>query len=91
MTSPVSERLHDAMRLRSSYKTAFSGDSGQIVLRDLMRRGFIARSPIVAGDRDQTMANIGMQRMVQSIMRFVYRTDDDLRKEIEAAYNKETI
>jgi len=90
MTSRLSQLLKDAFALRQSYRTVFDkSDSGQRVLRHLMKIGFITRSPIVAGDHDQTMANIGMQRIVQSILRYICANDDDLRKQIELAYQAE--
>ena len=85
----MTQQLTDMLRLRSSYKTTFTTPDGQRVLRHLMKVGFITSCPFVAGDPHQTSLNIGCQRIVQSILKFVYGSDDAIKQAIEQTHQSE--
>lgn len=91
MTSPVSQRLREAITLRSCYRQVFSESrASQVVLRHLMRTCGVTRSCFVAGDATETAYKNGQRDVVLSILRYINSNDDDLRKQIEAAYQQET-
>lgn len=87
----MTQELIDRLALRQSYRTLFDAKSehGQRVLRHLMRVGFVTRCPFVAGDPHETAMNIGMQRIVQSILKFVYGSDEAIRRAIEESHKQE--
>ena len=88
----LAQKLKDMLALRSSYRRVFDqSDSAQRVLRHLCKVGFVGRTTFVHGDSHQTARNEGMREIVVSILRFIHRDDDALRKQIEQAYEQEQI
>ncbi len=87
----MTQQLTDMLRLRASYRAVFSKDSddAQRVLRHLMRTAYISRCPFVQNDPYETALNVGSQRLVQSILRFVYANDDAIRQAIEQSHEQE--
>jgi hypothetical protein len=61
---------------------------GQQVLTDLIRKHIIA-DPI-AGDRDATLINFGMQRATVQILQKVYGSDKDIHDAIAREHQPES-
>ena len=90
MSNIISQRLHDAISLRSCYRQVFADNrASQVVMRHLMRTCGVTRSCFVAGDPTETAYKNGQRDVVLSIMRYVSANDDDLKKLIEQAYEQE--
>jgi len=88
--SQISQRLRDAVTLRSCYRQVFADNRAtQTVLRHLMRSCGVTRSCFVAGDAGETAYKNGQRDVVLSILRYVNANDDDLKMMIEAAYKQE--
>lgn len=89
--NPLGQRLTDALALRSSYRTVFDEKSipAKRVLRHLMKVGYITRTPFVGGDSHETALNLGAQRLVQSLLKYIYSDDDAIRRAIEESHQQE--
>lgn len=55
----------------SAYKSLSESEDGQIVLNDLLWSTQVGTDPIVPGDNQQTMANIGAQRVGLRILSMI--------------------
>lgn len=64
-------------RLAADYKDVFGDDAGRRVLHDILRRGAILSTPMVAGDPHLSAFNMGRQSLAQEIV-------DKLRWDAEA-------
>lgn len=87
----MTQELIDRLKLRQSYRSVFDEKSehARRVLRHLMKIGFITRTPFVQGDPHETSLNLGMQRLVQSLLRFLYCDDDAIRRAIEEQHKQD--
>ena len=72
---------------RLAYKSILSTVDSQPIMHDLIAR-YIIRDPIVRGDHDATMVNIGMQRLAMQVCQKVYGGGKALRAAIESAYQQ---
>ena len=58
-------------QLCEAYKALLETPAGEIVLDDLLNISGVGTDPIVAGDNQQTMANIGAQRLGLRILSMI--------------------
>jgi hypothetical protein len=71
-----SKRAEDTVR---AYRRLFSTEDGQLVLRDLMRVGFINRS-VVGTDTHDTYFNEGIRSVVLRILQTAQMTENEILK-----------
>jgi len=80
------DKISDHLQTRYAYRRLFETDDGKLVLRHLMKVGFVTRSTFVAGDPHRTALNEGARRLVLSIIRAarinVDKLIDDIGKEL---------
>lgn len=69
----------DLIRRRQDYRRAFGGESGQRVLRDLMRRHFVLTSTQIAGDSHESAFNEGRRAVVLDIMATMRVDEEQIR------------
>jgi hypothetical protein len=81
--------LRDKALLHGAYQRLFDSSDGKIVLRDLMKKGFVTTSTFVANDPHQTALNEGSRRLVLSILRFVNTPHAKMVNQIEEAIQDE--
>jgi hypothetical protein len=75
--------LTDLYQIHSAYKRVFESEDGQVVLRHLMKIGYMTRSTFVAGDPQRTALNEGSRRLVLSILRITKKNPQEIQREIE--------
>lgn len=68
MKRKPADRARDEYVLRQAYYTVFSGDQGQLVLADILRRGHIDQSTYTAGDPHLTSFKEGQRRLSLEIL-----------------------
>ena len=71
--------MFDAIRRRQD-RRAFGGEAGGRVLRDLMRRHFVLRSTMIAGDSHETAFNEGRRAVVLDVLHALNADEDALRQ-----------
>lgn len=74
------------LAVHQAYRDVFTSPQGQIVLRHLMRKFHVASSTFVAGDPTDTARQEGERRVILSILRAVYRNEDELIRELQRTY-----
>lgn len=65
------DRIHSAKRLVSLYQSAFSGDAGRRVLKDMAREYHLGASTIVPGDTHGTYFHEGQRNVLLRIFRIL--------------------
>jgi hypothetical protein len=80
--------IQDILSLRQSYRRVFSGKDGERVLTDLMRK-YIIGSPVAKTEQD-TLINIGMQRLAQTILEKACGNEEEFRRRITESYENKT-
>ena len=88
MNTAILQRLGDALAIRKSYRSAFTSEDGQRVLRHLCKNGCVTSPAFVAGDPTTTAYNNGKRDIVLAILRYVHASDDDIRRAIEETYKQ---
>jgi len=71
------------------YKDIFKGETGEWVLRDILKQGHVFQPTYVAGDPMETAHREGMRRLALSIARQVNMTDDQLEEMQRRLYTEE--
>lgn len=69
MIEALKQMIYDRSRVKAAYRRVFESPEGQLVLRHLMKEGFVFKSTFVAGDMHQTALNEGSRRVVLSILK----------------------
>lgn len=70
--------------IKHDYQNVFSSDAGKRVLRHLMKVGHVT-TPVAHADSKRQDENIGMQRLVLSIMTHVFKTEEAKQRFTETA------
>ena len=65
----IFDHLGDRVKLHASYRTVFDNAHGDIVLRHLIKVGYVFTPTYVPGDQTETAHREGMRRIVLSICR----------------------
>ncbi len=86
--SRLLDMMRDQTHLHAAYQRVFETPDGQLVLRHLMKTGYVFETTFVAGDTHRTALNEGSRRMVLSIVKFVKRDHKELVKQIEGVANE---
>jgi len=71
------------IRLHEDYQHTFDSPQGKNVLKHICHVGFINRSTFVKGDPHETALNEGSRRLALSILRFLYRDNAEMIRQIE--------
>jgi hypothetical protein len=85
------QALQDALRRKTAYRRVFLADTDEarLVLRDIMRQVLPRTSLLCPGKQDVTDANCGAHSLAAGILRTIYSSDEDLKKQIEELYRQE--
>lgn len=62
--------MSDRIQRRQAFRRLFQSPDGEVVLRTLVKEGFVSSTTFVAGDTHQTALNEGSRRMVLSILKY---------------------
>jgi ribosomal protein S8 len=81
--SKLQEIIANKVMRHAAYVRLFNTDDGKVVLRHLMKQGFITDTTFVAGDPHQTAMNEGSRRLVLSILKYVNRDHKNIVNQIE--------
>jgi hypothetical protein len=85
-------KLREKIDLHGSFQRVF-GDpdlpDGKVVLRAILREGFVTRTTFVAGDPHQTALNEGSRRLALSILRHVHRDHKEMVNQVEEMIREE--
>lgn len=89
----VVDLVTDRLALHDSYRRVFdpSSPDAQKVLQHLCKAGFVFDSSFVAGDPHRTSFNEGKRHLMLSLLRFVNRSPEELRKQIETQYDDHSL
>jgi len=71
----VVDVIRDKIHLHGAFQRIFDSPEnpdGQLVLREILKQGFVIRSTFVAGDPHQTAMNEGSRRLALSILRHAF-------------------
>ena len=79
----IKEMIQDRILVHAAYDRLFSLPDGEVVLRHVIRNGFVLKSTFVAGDPEQTALNEGSRRLALSILKFAKRDHQKLIKQLE--------
>ncbi len=82
----IAEYLGDRVRLNESYKAVFESVHGEIVLRHLVKVGYVFRPTYVQGDPTESAHREGMRRLVLSIIRQLKLDEDEMSEIMEQDY-----
>lgn len=82
----ISAYLGDRAKLNESYKAVFGTVHGDIVLRHLMKVGYMFQPTYVQGDPTESAHREGMRRFVLSITRQLKMTDEEVLEIMEQDY-----
>lgn len=77
----IADYLGNRVKLNESYKAVFDNVHGEIVLRHLIKTGYVFMPTYVQGDQVETAHREGMRRLVLSICRQL-RLDEDKMLEL---------
>lgn len=77
----IADYLGDRIKLNESYKVVFNNVHGEIVLRHLIKTGYVFVPTYVPGDPNETAHREGMRRLVLSICRQI-RLDEEKMLEL---------
>ena len=69
-------------QFREDCRIVFSSPQGKRILSYLMKSGCVT-TPVAHVDRDESLRNEGMQRIVLSLMKATYRNNTELEEHIE--------
>ena len=85
------QALQDALRRKTAYRRVFLADTDEarLVLRDIMRQVIPRASLLCPGKQDVTNANCGAHSLAVGILRTIYSSDEELKKQIEELYRQE--
>ena len=75
--------MYTSLHFKSDCRAVFSSHQGKRVLSYLMKQGCVTTPVAVAGDKDQSLRNEGMQHLTLSILKAVYRNPTELEEHIE--------
>ena len=79
--------LRDRLKLNECYKATFDSPQGEVVLRHLLKTGYVFDTTYVEGDDRESAHREGMRRLVLSICRQIQLTEDQLREKMEQEYD----
>ena len=79
----ITGKVMDAAKVGRAYQAVFGTEEGKLVLRHIMRNGFVIDSTFVRGDPEQTMLNEGTRRLALSIVRMAVRDNNQMLAEIQ--------
>ena len=82
------DNIRDKIHLHGAFQRIFDNPEnpdGQLVLREILRQGFVTRSTFVAGDPHQTAMNEGSRRLALSILKHSYRDHARLVEQLTEA------
>lgn len=65
------DRLKEEHALKQAYYEVFRSDKGQIVLADILRRGYVDQSTFTAGDPNLTSFKEGQRRLCLEILNLI--------------------
>ncbi len=85
------QAIHDRLRRKAAYRAVFlaDNDNARLVLRDLVRQVNPKNSLLVPGKPDITQANCGAHALAAGMLKLIWSSDQDLKKEIEELYKQE--
>jgi hypothetical protein len=86
----VRKVVSDKASLHDAYRSVFENPKGRMVLKHLCREGHVLSSTFVAGDPYQSALNEGERRIVLSILKFINKNPDELLRQIEEEYQRDT-
>ena len=89
-TSAIKQAILDRITTHGAYVRLFESEDGKIVLRHILKTGFVTRSTFVAGDPHQTALNEGSRRLALSILKFAKKDHRELIEQIEEGVTDET-
>lgn len=88
MISEIADAMRERLHLHASFKKVFDNPEfpdGQVVLRAIMREGFIFKPTHVPGDPQTSAMNEGMRRMALSILKHTHRDHGRMIQQVEQA------
>lgn len=83
----VNDYTKDLIKLHDSYRSVFDGPDGRAVLRHICQKAHVYSTTFSKDDPYETARNEGMRLLALSIMRFVYKDESDLIRELEKVYD----
>ena len=86
------DKMKERIDLHGSFQRVFDDPDlpdGQVVLRAIMREGFVTRTTFVAGDPHQTALNEGRRLMALSILRHTHRDHGKMIQQVENMVREE--
>lgn len=89
MIKDARKQLMDRIQLHASYQRVFSSPDGELVLRHIMKVGYVTQTTFVKGDPHESNLREGQRRLALSILKFVRRDHSEIVKLIEKGIEDE--
>ena len=90
MANRLVDILFRKKQLHEAFRRVFDTPDGKIVLRQIMKDGFVFRTTFVKGDPHETALNEGSRRLALSIVRFFERDHKGFIEQLEEGIKHES-